>query len=180
MSLLEIDCQTLNLMIQLQLEDLDDLTDRKGKSCGVSDFEAALDTYRHELAIEESFIYDRSLSESIARAVIIDGDLINTYILEEEQAVHDRDYAWAIGPGKPAHERNDTSQQCPDLEDDYLSKLAALYISPPNEEPESSSSAEERAQLTTAKIRKTMKSECIICGDKHHFFDLATCPCSHE
>lgn len=187
-----IEAQTLNLVIQMQLEDLEllmDARDQKGKGRegeGATDLLLALDIYRAELTESSQIISDQTMCRSIGRAVCSDADAIGAAMLEEEQAAEDRRVAAGLGQGKTSQVSKSPTvvNTKPTLDDNILEKLQALYVSHQDgedlaEHGESSAWATSRPQKQGGE--RGLTRICLACGDDYKFFDVATCPsCPHE
>lgn len=188
MSLYELDPQSLELLLELQLRDAQRL--RKGKHRqgeAMPDAELALELYQAELESLACFVSDRNMCRSIARAVELDADTIRIHAEVEQQAAQDR--AHALG----RHSKHTRSHAPPEsaslaaeiIDDECLSKLKALYVDEYasfGPAAESSSWAAKRAKApTAAALRPSQLRSCTACcaGDVP-FFDVARCPCSHE
>ncbi|KAI6352793.1 hypothetical protein MCOR25_009287 [Pyricularia grisea] len=166
-----MDSETLAMIVQLQLEDLDALKARsKGKGRETDappDIEIAAELLRAELAAQAELISDKALCQSIAEAVIKDGDAIKECLGAGEQSQPDL-------------------ESIKNLDDELIDKLKLLYVTDHEEQycqdvdmdlphAESSSWAASRQTL----VRRP-KRNCISCGDEFEFTDVARCPCSHE
>lgn len=192
-----MDEATARLIFQLQLEDLQEVTTTsKGKQRAgeVSDFEVALSCYKSELESGTTFVSDRCMCMSIARAVHQDGNVVNELRAKEEQAAEDRRLALRsqdgnIPPpcdidGKPQGKRIGDD----DLDDELLTKMEALYILGPTDDddpnaegtqPESSTWAASRPS-TWKHAKATTKRQCACCQEYFQFYDVTRAPCSHE
>ena len=142
------DPQTLGLMIQMQLEDLEEMAQankpkgkgRAGDRDARADLIAAINVYNADLTAAAQLLADEAMCRSIANAVEADADLIGAALCEEDQVARDRDLAFGIrGQWLPAHMRRDgresaASQMSSNLsntiDEDTLERLRALNISP--------------------------------------------------
>ncbi|KAK3625050.1 hypothetical protein LTR56_013654 [Elasticomyces elasticus] len=91
-----MDPLTLSTIIQLQLEDSEQLTANvKGKQREgtVSDAQLALQMYTEDLMSTDAVLTDRRMAQSIAMAVIRDGQAIERTHQREDQIVRDRELA---------------------------------------------------------------------------------------
>ncbi|KAF7561044.1 hypothetical protein G7046_g3099 [Stylonectria norvegica] len=168
----------LRLVIQCQREDLRELlSSRKGKERedDILDANAAIDLYKSELAVLESLLSDRRMCVSIADAVVLDGKIIDAAMLAEDRTARDRQLALKF-QSIPVAAQPPTKNDEAGLDDDLLTKLAALYVGCPEDgepgQPESSGWATRRCHPKT--------STCISCHEQFAFFDVANCPCSHD
>lgn len=171
----QTDQATLDLIIQLQLQDTQTLIKGKHREGEQSDAELAVELYRLELESFASFQYDHTMSRSIAHAVLADGELINEHVFEEEQAMHDREFA-VHGEYPERISRTTTPETV--MDEEMVRKLTALYVSnavPSNGEPSSSQAAPTAASATTSEER-----QCVSCMTNVPFFETVQCPCSHE
>ncbi|KAK4085272.1 uncharacterized protein Triagg1_262 [Trichoderma aggressivum f. europaeum] len=114
----EIDQETLNLIIELQLQDA------QRRQVERPDAELALQLYCSELESLGTTYSDHAMSRSMAHAALTDGDFIRNHLEEEQQAVRDREYAihGQLSAVVPVIATPDTV-----IEDGMLQKLAALY-----------------------------------------------------
>jgi hypothetical protein len=194
MSFLDIDRETLSLAVRLQLEDLAELRDRKGKSREGerTDAELAVETYYNELAHQQQLLSDASMCLSVARAIGLDANAIGAIIMEERQATNDRAFAVRLHSGSCQDEDPSASEPShtpvTSDEDANLDLLAALYISAPDDDDsqsvhgESSAWAASRLEFSgvTKRIHKIWKLECDSCGEQFNQEDIADCPCPHK
>lgn len=171
----QIDQATLDLIIQLQLQDTRTLIKGKHREGEQSDAELAVELYRLELESLASFQYDHTMSRSIAHAVLADGEVINKHVSEEEQATHDREFA--IHGEYPEQTSRTTTPEII-MNEKMIKKLTALYVSnaePLNGEPSSRQAAPAVASATAIEQRR-----CVSCMTDVPFFETVQCPCSHE
>lgn len=86
MSLQEMDAETLSLVLRLQLENLEELKDRKGKGREgeISDAQLAVNAYQNELMVQERLSSDLLIARRIARADHPDARLINSVVASEQ------------------------------------------------------------------------------------------------
>jgi hypothetical protein len=179
MSYQDINSESLQLIIELQLGDLESVSKGKQRAGEVRDGELAVEVFKSELKSLNRFRSDQILSQSIARAVVQDGAVVASYAQSEEQARHDREQAlrWKSGSATPI----DPIATKAVLDDELLGKLKALYVeeykSANFPEAESSEWAAKRAK---ADASKENDRTCTACGDAVPFFYVARCPCSHE
>jgi hypothetical protein len=142
------DPQTLGLIIQMQLEDLEEMAQanqpkgkgRVGEHDARTDLIAAIDLYNADLAATAQSLVDGAMCRSIANAVEADADLIGAALHEEDQVARDRNLAFGIRDQRlPADMRRDIPEgaaaQMPSntsntIDEDTLERLRALNISP--------------------------------------------------
>ncbi|TLS29209.1 hypothetical protein PpBr36_00907 [Pyricularia pennisetigena] len=164
-----MDSETLAMIIQLQLEDLDALKARaKGKgreTDAIPDSEIALELFRAELAAQAGLVSDRALCQSMADAVIKDGDAI------EE----------CLGA---ANNSQPDAESTTNLDDELIDKLKILYVDNHEEQCCEDLELPDAESSSWAASRQTFvsrpKRSCTSCGDDFDFTDVARCPCSHE
>ncbi|KAH6640997.1 hypothetical protein F5144DRAFT_119358 [Chaetomium tenue] len=179
-----LDAQTLNLIIQTQLEDLQEIArthapkgkGRVGQQDTRTDLIAAINAYSADLTATAQILADEAMCKSIASAVDTDADLISAALSQEDQLIQDRELAFRLsGQPRPAATRAQNislkSFMSTTTDEDVLGKLRALNLSPspgpaaarlyPEQthagHPESSSWAQSRRQIvlgTTTVVRK--------------------------
>ncbi|OLN81204.1 putative E3 ubiquitin-protein ligase ARI5 [Colletotrichum chlorophyti] len=203
----DIDDETLHLIVQIQLEDLENIrTSRKGKlrEDKVHDADVALDTYKSELQSHAVLFSDRRMCKSIAKANGLDGNLISLYVRQEKQAARDREAAINLHSGGEISEGASAAatqdEAAGDVDDKLLRKLKTLYVSADADEredegndddhdddyftlnqPESSTWAASRRRLNNiGKGNSRETRQCISCLDRYDLTDVARCPCNHE
>lgn len=177
MSLYDLDPETLELVLELQLQDARSLLKGKYREGEAPDTELAVEMYMSELQAVPRFLSDQTMCRSIARAVELDADTIRMHSAIEEQAIHDREYAQGRDPAI-------TSGQAPEvtpMDDELLGKLKVLCVDEdaPSSDAESSSWASKRGKAS-ATDSSSQRRSCIACCTDVPVFNLAWCPCSHE
>ena len=199
-----LDEQTRRLVIQMHLDDLREVKSKKkgkGRYGDVADFDVALDAYKDELEASEQIVSDHALSASIREAVQQDAPAIASLMQEEEQARQDHLMALKLSggkgkkvtfnlPGETAKTQEGATQPAPtgsDLDDAFLEKLEALFVSDPYQYQLDEDDGETGGQVESSKGAAGRKSPkmvekrlCFACRDQFDFFDLATFPCKHE
>ncbi|KXH27720.1 IBR finger domain-containing protein [Colletotrichum simmondsii] len=202
----EIDDESLRLVLQMQLEDLENIKESSKGKCRVdevSDLDLAVDAYHAELESQAVLAADRCMCKSMAKANQSDGRLITILTKQEHQATRDREAAIRLSNGATL-EQDVSSTNLPvsseessaNAEDEmFLRKLASLYVSvdygeeetddeeEEEEEPESSSWAASRKQTDTVAIKPTRrekKTTCDSCKDAYHPMAVAQLPCKHN
>jgi hypothetical protein len=103
----DMDFETATLILQLQLEDSNELFEScegkdKGREGELSDSQVAFQTYKEDLERTAAIVADRKMSSSIARACVLDGDVVVESLSQEQAAAGDRDIACTLG-GVAAH-----------------------------------------------------------------------------
>ncbi|EXJ95809.1 hypothetical protein A1O1_00933 [Capronia coronata CBS 617.96] len=122
------DRETVELLLNLQLEDVQDLRNHsKDKNHGedLNDSQLALSFLEQDLECIRSIISDRFLAQSVAQAVQSDGPLIANVVREEEVACEDHTLAHRMNGCNVTSEVNLQSS----LDEEILSKLAGQYVS---------------------------------------------------
>ncbi|KAK1974310.1 IBR finger domain-containing protein [Colletotrichum cereale] len=189
----EVDDETLQLILQIQLHDLDSIKQRskgKNRQGEICDADLAVEAYESELKSRILLVLDRCMCKSMAKANQLDGRLISILVHQEKLAAQDREVAIHLSRGGDVNEDSsaDTTQGKPSrvVDEELLGKLISLYVSTDGygdvlEQAESSTWAASRGQTTdTAKEVKREKRQCNSCLRSSIFTDLARCPCSHE
>ncbi|KAJ0378917.1 hypothetical protein COL26b_002692 [Colletotrichum chrysophilum] len=162
----DIDEETLHLVIQMQLEDLEHMKNcRKGKQKegSLPDSEFAFETYQSELKTCEQRVSDRTMSRSIQKATRTDGKLVTVFAAQERQAERDREIALRLSRGETVNQNSfqtsanskttSPDEDMSDLDADMLRKLQKLYMSADADDdetldqPESSSWAASRSDM---------------------------------
>lgn len=199
-----VENETLRLLIQLQLDDLDSLQHTgdtgpgKGKRRDDSNVEAslstAIDLYRAELTRHAQILADSAMCASMARAVDADSGIIRAAVRLENQAIQDRCLATALSRGEniPA-DNTGSSRQRP-------SKTPSVSVPPQSLNPswqpqaatstpseasippaESSTWASSRQQPRRKPTSAITKKPCVACGEAVPQDDVLTCPppCNH-
>ncbi|KAL6817111.1 hypothetical protein J3E69DRAFT_374967 [Trichoderma sp. SZMC 28015] len=168
----EIDQATLNLIMELQLQDA------RHHQAEQSDAEFALQVYYSELESMATTSSDRAIARSMAHAALNDGDFIRNHLEEEQQAVRDREYAINGHPSAPV-----PSIATPDtvIEDGMIKKLAALYNGVVDD-PYSTVGEPSSRQTTRAgnSSSASTKGRCLACMEDVPLSETVQCPCSHE
>lgn len=181
-----IDEATVELILQLQLEDIED-TKRTSKGKGreddrFSDAEIALQLQQEEFERAFTESGDRRMAESIRRAVLDDGAHIAVLAGEEIRAAGDRQMACLLSGQTPQ-----PNPQAPilDTDDELLSKLSSFNIEDADEDDchEPSSAAGEAGESSAwGAARRPQKvdvprSQCDSCTDMKHTVQM---PCKHR
>ncbi|KAL2129682.1 hypothetical protein VTI74DRAFT_7448 [Chaetomium olivicolor] len=197
-----VDAQTLSLIIQIQLEDLQEITvahkpkgkGRAGERDVSDDLIAAVNAYRADLTATAQILADEAMCKSIAIAVETDADLIGTALSEEEQLTRDRELAFELSGQRwsaVARRQNKSHMGLmPTTTDEgTLESLRALNISSPSPiqntsaglffpqadpgQAESSSWAQSRRRDQNVKPpSKSAHRTCVSCMERHPGFNL--------
>jgi hypothetical protein len=201
-----VDAQTLNLIIQMQLEDLQEIArthapkgkGRVGQHDNRTDLIAAIDAYGADLNATAQILADEAMCKSIANAVDTDADLISAALSQEDQLIQDRELAFDLsGQPRPAAIRaqhvSQKSFMSTTIDEDIIGKLRSLNLSPspgpvldrlhseqtPAVRPESSSWAQSRRYVPGSKTAVPTRIErraCVACTDNHPVTSLAKNP----
>lgn len=190
----EMDPLTLGATINLQLADTEEIiANAKGKQAEgtLNDAQMALQLYTWELEGCKAMLSDRAMAQSIAIAVIRDGDVIDAAARLEEQLARDRAFAenleWNTSHGgAPADVSQSEGDPWHDAE--MLSKAAALYmfesewpLSQHAFEDAEGDTAESSAQGAEPKQTKRQRQgHCVACDEDKPFVNVARVPCNHE
>ncbi|KAL7919313.1 hypothetical protein ACQKWADRAFT_301699 [Trichoderma austrokoningii] len=183
----ETDQASLDLIIQLQLEDAQSMVKGKYQEGKAPDFDLALELFNAELATLHAFIHDREMSRSLARAVVSDADVIRQLVDEEEQATRDRMLALhgfddddVAGDNLfPPRQLLDTASLRENISDEMVNKLVLLFHDDGGPSPiAESSKMGERANRSMVRVGN--RRRCIVCREDFPFVDTLRCPCSHD
>lgn len=201
-----MDEATAELVLQLQLEDIEQLTrTSKGKrrEGDIDDFQLALSLYTAEIQSNATCITDHQMSLSMRNAVRQDAKLIAKWTAQEAQATHDHGLALEIqngggatasrAAGRDGGDRPIPNKRNDDTEKELLDKLAALYMFGPADgyddshdddddniaQPESSSWAASRPR-TKQSQQKPNNKQCVACMENFPSHAVAHAPCSHN
>lgn len=171
-----LDQEDRRLALQLQIEDLESLKQnqkRKQKEGDFADDEAALDLYKQELEASMAFDQDRALCCSIAQAVRSDGDLVQSFVAEDNSARQG-----------PLNRGSTTSVPSIDgadsLDAGLLRRLEALNFLPDQTADSAGESSAQGADGDSVPDKDVESRPCTVCEDYRAASDLASCPCSHE
>jgi hypothetical protein len=185
-SLAGIDDDSVALILELQLEDVDTLQAQvsgKQREGTQTDAEFALLLTWQELERLRSNLSDRRMTRSIANAVEQDGPLVAATAFEEEAARRDHVLAQRLNGGRAMPEAPEHEET---LDDQLLSKLAGMYLSEDSgvalfndcEEEETGGSSSVRGGHRAD--RRNVNRRCVACQETKKFFDVISGPCNHE
>ncbi|KIW21806.1 uncharacterized protein PV07_12768 [Cladophialophora immunda] len=176
-----LDDDSADLILQLQLHDLEEFkqsrTGKQREGSG-SDAEIAAGLLEETLGDLRTFLADRRMTKSIARAVQADGIILTQSALEEEAAHEDHALAHRLNGTNIDSEVKVHSES---IDDTTLSKLAGLYVSEAlgrgtDEEPETSTWAAMRRDTRDGNPDR----HCDACREPKKYFDVVAAPCNHE
>ncbi|UKZ76365.1 hypothetical protein TrVFT333_004067 [Trichoderma virens FT-333] len=186
----EIDQESLDLIIELQLQDAQSLIKGKYRDGDAPDFEFALECFNAELQALHTLLHDQAMTRSMARAVVSDADIIRELVNQEEQAVRDRQLA-LNGFGSDDIPRDDfpqgdfTRDDFPQngessgtMSDEMTNKLIVLYNG--GDEPSPVAESSRMGRQSRALTRTSKRRRCIVCNDEFPFVETLRCPCSHD
>jgi hypothetical protein len=191
-----IDPETLRLIIETQLEDLQELARRndpkgKGREGGAeANLNVVLETYRAELAATEQLLKDQAMCRSMSLAAMRDGDAIRAAMAVDDQIVRDRRLAMELS-GRPMPRASPLLPRDPNLvpphrvlDDATLEKLKVLYVSGQDLDDEHSRQAESSAWAASRPTNRQRTAAttraCLACTEQIPIRDITVCPCSHE
>lgn len=135
MNSFDFDNASVNLMLQLQIQDLEEIiASSKGKyrEGETPDADLALDAYKSELESFKASISDRCMCKSIAQAVISDGELVYRQQQAEDQETRDREFALNLDSNRETP--SDGTAESEPLDEELLGKLEALYVRSPDDD----------------------------------------------
>ncbi|KAG5986859.1 hypothetical protein E4U52_008181, partial [Claviceps spartinae] len=181
----EIDLKSLALIIEIQLQDLRCMTKGKHTIDHGPDSEVAAQIMEAEVKNLSSFYADRSMTRSIAHALVTDADAIAAHALQEKQAADDRAFALRDNPqgarrlGQPTTTASSSASHSKDAEDKINQKLAVLTV----DEKKYSSAAELSITTTnpsSASKEKSALRRCVACKSVVASTDSVRFDCSHD
>lgn len=203
----DVDPLTMRTIVQMQLEDSEELAARaKGKQReddDKTDAQIAMEMYVDDLKNCDAALQDRNMAQSLAMAILQDGDLIAQAYRQEQQFAQDRELAArladgynvpASGPSAAKHagpsKAQKKEQKNPWEDQELLDKVAAIYMKldtepvppePVDNDDSDGTVAESSAWAASRKeSRKRPLRACIACGEEKDFFEVARVPCDHE
>lgn len=190
-----VDHDTLRLIIQTQLEDIDELSkshDPKGK--GREDgpeahLNALLEMYRQELATAEQLLKDQTMCQSMSLAAMRDGEAIQAAMAVNDQIARDHQMAVELSgrprsSASPMHPR-DPNLEAPqqNLDDETLERLMHLYVSEKDLDDKTPQQAESSAWAASRPAQKPKDASatraCLACTEHFPTRDITDSPCSH-
>ncbi|KAL8682875.1 MAG: hypothetical protein Q9186_001121 [Xanthomendoza sp. 1 TL-2023] len=183
----QIDDASAALILQLQREDADELQrlgKGKGREDAVSDADLALQVYQQELQQTGTVLADRSMSRSLARAVIADSAFLTNAVAREDAFANDRLVAERLDGGEEVDWGTEGCSEDPKLDDLFIARLTALYVSGIDDDCTSSvdnnqdSTTSESSQWAAARanISETTRHECVSCNEHKRPFESFQTP----
>ncbi|KAG6292747.1 hypothetical protein E4U46_008321 [Claviceps purpurea] len=128
----QIDPESLALIIEIQLQDLRCMTKGKHTIGNGPDSEVAAQIMEAEVKNLSSLYADRSMSRSIAHALVTDADAIAAHARQEKQAADDRAFALRNNPQgarrQPTAMASSSASHSKGAEVRINQKLAALAV----------------------------------------------------
>ncbi|KAG6240165.1 hypothetical protein E4U25_008356 [Claviceps purpurea] len=128
----QIDPESLALIIEIQLQDLRCMTKGKYTIGNGPDSEVAAQIMEAEVKNLSSLYADRSMSRSIAHALVTDADAIAAHARQEKQAADDRAFALRDNPQgarrQPTAMASSSASHSKGAEVRINQKLAALAV----------------------------------------------------
>ncbi|PYH93678.1 hypothetical protein BO71DRAFT_354762 [Aspergillus ellipticus CBS 707.79] len=173
-----MDQSTIDLMVQLQLEDAGlHFETPKGKSREPTDEELAVQLQEEELKCASQILADRRMASSFAAAVRADGRLLEIH--QGSLDLLDRPPRQVTGTGWVIPD--DFEREVTDLDDETLVKLQMLsgdvVMGTADSETDQAESSAWAAQRNSQPLRDHV---CVACTEPMEFINVARAPCQHE
>ncbi|KAL8787672.1 MAG: hypothetical protein Q9213_002103 [Squamulea squamosa] len=130
-TLQEVDEASAALILQLQQEDADELqrtSKGKGRENELSDADFAIQLFQQDLQQTSTLFNDRSMSRSLARAIIADAALLTDAVAREDTVANDRLVAEQLSHGGEIKSGKDVLSEDTQMDDLLLARLMALYV----------------------------------------------------
>lgn len=189
-TLQDVDDASAALILQLQREDAEELQrSSKGKhrEDEVSDIDLALELFQQDLQETNAVLTDRCMSRSLARAVVADSAFLTDEVAREDTLANDRLVAEQIQRGGEAGCSKGTSGD-PGLDDLFIARLTALYVSGPadgcasavDDEKEPTTSESSRWAAARTQASAIICHECVACGEHIRAFETFRTSCGHH
>lgn len=186
-----IDDASAALILQLQREDAEALLQSskgKNREDEVSDIDLAIGFLQQDLQATTTFLMDRCMSRSLARAVVTDSACLTDEIAREDSLANDRLVAERIQRGGEVECARGTLGD-PGLDDLCIARLTALYVSSPSgecisavddDEKDPATSESSRSAAVRSEASNTTRYECVACGQHHRAFETFRTSCGHD
>ena len=188
-----IDSETANLILQLQLEDVQELRERskdKQRDGDLTDAQLALSVLEQDLECVRSVISDRQMTQSIADAVRGDAEAIASVVREEEVACEDHTFAHRMNGSDVT---SAVRLQSDALNEKILARLAGQYISEDIGHELFDGTRGGKAIDTDTTIRAESSAEganrgshpgarqlqCVACSENKEYLDVIEVACGH-
>ncbi|KAK0740464.1 hypothetical protein B0T18DRAFT_332669 [Schizothecium vesticola] len=196
MDMSSLDHETLRLIIQAWLEDIQELSQSndpkgKGREGGPeANLNVLLETYREELAAAEQLLKDQSMCKSMSLAAIRDGEAIQAAMAVDDQIARDHQLAMELSghpmpsasPILPRDSNLDAPHQ--DLDDETLERLKQLFVSEKDLDDKTPQQAESSAWAASRPAQRPKAAPttraCLACADQFPTCDITKSPCSHD
>lgn len=176
---------TAALIAKLQLDDIEELTDRnKSKQGSLADADHALIAYKEELQSLEAFVSDRRMVRSISEAVQIDGEFVTAARVEEQNAVRDHQLACSLGGMRNSQKDAADNIAHVDVDDALLRRFSFLNDSenpfgPPQESQAAGGPSTSGGLSSPSTDSEISRRQCVACHERKHTFDILEAPCHH-
>ncbi|KAL6820725.1 hypothetical protein V8C40DRAFT_251192 [Trichoderma camerunense] len=181
----EMDQESLDLIIELQLQDAQSMIKGKYREGEAPDFEFALECFNAELQSFHTLLHDQALTRSVARAVVSDADIIRELVNQEDQARRDRELVLnGFGSddfnqrGFPLDDFPQNGESSGTMSDEMTSKLIVLFNG--GHEPFPVGESSRKGGQERAVTRASKRRRCLVCTDEFPFVETLRCPCSHD
>ena len=188
-----VDDATAYLILQLHNRDIEELlhaSKGKGQDDERSDADLAITTYQKELQKWNTILADRCMAQSLTQAIISDAVLLRESLVEENAATEDRALAHHLAGINAPSAASEQSTAGHTLDDGFLARLTALYVSGGNDESytsedttdaDSTAAAESSASAASRqKISAAIHRQCTACDLNKPLFDIFQTPCGHH
>ena len=178
-----LDDATAKLIIQLHDSDVQEYlrsSKGKGRHDQISDIGLAMEIYEQDLKETSILLTDRSMSQSITRAVITDAAVLKDCYAEEDVAVKDRALAHrlvGLDPPSARPNRGETSD-C-GIDAGIVSRLGALYVPCPIDEGLAPAESSAWAASSPKRSAVTLR-ECASCNSSSPLAESFQAPCGHQ
>ncbi|KAM3079643.1 hypothetical protein ACMFMG_006056 [Clarireedia jacksonii] len=181
----DADEQTLALIIDLQLEDLNRYaTKGKQREGDLSDDALAIQMQKEELDAISTFLSDRRMVRSIAAAVQVDAQVLFDVTSQEIIAIEDHEVAARLSEGAPMPNTGSLqTDQLQTLDDALFTKFQTLHVGrselsiyQPNQDTCDGGQAESSSRAVS---RRERTETCEACREDVNIFELTRAPCGH-
>ncbi|KAF3763266.1 hypothetical protein M406DRAFT_49512 [Cryphonectria parasitica EP155] len=194
---MDIDDKTAIIILRLQAEDLEEFSrhraaNAKGKERHdhIDDLGVALELHKAEIQSRITFLSDRQMTLSLARANREDGGLISNLTAQDVQIARDWRLACKLANKKtalmqgPGPDKAARLKKQPDtVDDELLKKLDEMYVSGPQAVLDNDHQQAELSSWAASRKVSTAKPEllpCNTCLDRFPISDITRAPCSHH
>ena len=183
-----MDAETVNLILELQLQDVRDLlSSRKGKQRegDVPDYEIALQIQEAEFANVFTVLSDRRMCQSISRAIQDDGAALSLARHEERIATRDHNLALSLSGRNVPTPVESTAKATP-LTEALLSRLSSMNITSADDDVSSivTYSDLDGGEGSSKGVKKRGPSpstyECSSCFEKFPSHEVFVTKCEHS